>query len=436
MKTQTLCLFLLVTVSSLLTAQSALTEHTLNLDKPENAAVATADDFHWLTGRWEGQGFGGTVEEMWNPPLGGTMVGSFRLVNEEGPEFYEFLVLMPEGKSMVYKVKHFNPNLTGWEEKEESIGFPLIKVTQDTAWFQGLTIIRTGDKCVHYLGMKNKEGAYREARLEYTRRTTARSEAEEEILALFPQQSTIPLLMLGSYHMSNPGLDMFNLQADDVQTPKRQAEIQAVVDRLALWQPTKVAIEAPLGDSLAQARYQAYLRGELTLSNSEKEQIGFRLAKQLGHDKIYPIDVRQGLDGSEMEKLVKANPEKYGPYLANLQNTGKTVISLMGKWLQEGSIGAMLYKMNDASVNEVGHAVYFQSLMPIVEGNNYAGPGMVVDWYQRNLHIFSNLHQISDRPDDRIFIVYGAGHIPLLQQFANDSPYFRVDSVQDYLRGL
>ncbi len=436
MKANLIYLVLLMAIWSPLTAQSLLTEHTLKLDKPENAAQATAEDFHWLSGRWEGQGFGGTVEETWNPPLGGTMIGSFRLVNAEGPEFYEFLTLMPEGESMVYKVKHFNPDLVGWEEKEESIGFPLVKITQDTAWFQGLTIVRTGDHLVHYLGMKQKDGTHREARLEYHKRATPQSEAEKEVMALVPQHTAIPLLMLGSYHMSNPGLDMFNLQADDVQAPKRQEEIQAVVDRLALWKPTKVAVESPLGDSLTQARYQAYLNGKLKLRNSEEEQIGFRLAKQLGHDKIYPIDVKLGLNDTELQKLVQANPQKFGPYLSNLQTVGKTAISLMGKWLQEGTIGSMLYKMNDPALNEVGHAVYFQSFVPVVEGDNYGGADMVNDWYQRNLRIFSNLHQISDRADDRIFIVYGAGHIPLFQQFADDSPYFRTDDIQDYLRGL
>lgn len=36
----------------------------------------------------------------------------------------------------------------------------------------------------------------------------------------------IAVLLLGSYHMSNPGMDQFNLEADDVLAPKRQAELQ------------------------------------------------------------------------------------------------------------------------------------------------------------------------------------------------------------------
>ena len=61
------------------------------------------------------------------------------------------LVLVPEGESIVYKVKHFHPNLTGWEEKEESVDFPLVKVSHNIAYFQGLTIMRDGDQLIHYL---------------------------------------------------------------------------------------------------------------------------------------------------------------------------------------------------------------------------------------------------------------------------------------------
>lgn len=418
------------------TGQSYQTENTLSLDSPENAPKADIMDLNWMVGRWEGEGFGGIVEENWNPAIGGTMVGSFRLVKEGAPNFYELLLIVPERESLVYKVKHFNPDMSGWEEKDESVSFPLVRLVQDTAFFEGLTIIRIGDQLQHFLAFKDKNGKTQEARLTYVRRKGFATPTIKEVEGLFSKESQIPLLLLGSYHMSNPGMDMFNLEADDVTTPKRQAEIQAVVDRLALWRPTKVAVESPYGDSLTQARYQAYLKGELELRNSEEEQIGFRLAKQLGHKNIYPIDVRMMLDDEGISKLIGSNPQKFGPYLQSLQQTGETAMSLMGKWLSEGSIGSMLYNMNEQELNDIGHAAYFRSFVPIVEGEDYAGADMVITWYHRNLRIFSNLHKISDSPADRVFVVYGAGHIPLLQRFAEDSPYFRLDDVQDYLRGL
>src|SRR5689334_1114361 len=55
------------------------------------------------------------------------------------------------------------------------------------------------------------------------------------------------ILVLGTYHMVNPGHDLYNMQADDVQSPKRQQEIAELIETLKKFHPTKVAIEADLG---------------------------------------------------------------------------------------------------------------------------------------------------------------------------------------------
>lgn len=423
-------------VLNTLSAQSKLTEHCLGLDNPDNAPEASIEDFAWLAGRWEGTGFGGVVEEYWNPPLGGTMTGTFRLVNAEGPSFYEMLLLGPDSNHQItYQVKHFHPDFKGWEEKDESYTFPLVKVSKDTLYFHGLTLHHVGDTCIHYLAMGRNDGSHKEVILKYVKRDYPVSSALDEVLKALPLVSKVPLLMLGSYHMGNPGADMFNLKADDVLAPKRQTEIQTVVNRLAGWAPTKVAVEAPFGDSIINARYHAYLRGEHVLRNREEEQIGFRLAKQLGHANIYPIDVQMGMNDSALGEVIASNPQKFGPYMQSLETLGRMAIAQMDTWLQEGTIGSMLYNMNDRDLNRVSHEIYFRIFAPLVDGNNYAGVDMINVWYHRNLRIFANLHQISEH-NDRIFIVYGQGHIPLLQQFAEDSPYFRVENVQEYLRGL
>src|SRR3989442_12795799 len=44
-----------------------------------------------------------------------------------------------------------------------------------------------------------------------------------------PAPARAEVLVLGVYHMSNPGHDIFNMQADDVLAPKRQAEIAQVM---------------------------------------------------------------------------------------------------------------------------------------------------------------------------------------------------------------
>jgi hypothetical protein len=60
--------------------------------------------------------------------------------------------------------------------------------------------------------------------------------------------SATPVLLLGTWHMDNPGKDMLNLKTDDVLVPRRQKEIEELVNRLAKFRPTRVLIEAPYGD--------------------------------------------------------------------------------------------------------------------------------------------------------------------------------------------
>jgi hypothetical protein len=79
------------------------------------------------------------------------------------------------------------------------------------------------------------------------------------------------VLVLTSYHMGNPGRDIFNLKADDVLAPKRQAEIRELLDVLARFRPTKIAIEAA-ADHPKIKQYQDYLAGKYELGRDERER--------------------------------------------------------------------------------------------------------------------------------------------------------------------
>jgi len=108
------------------------------------------------------------------------------------------------------------------------------------------------------------------------------------VLAQEPKRAEV--LVLGTYHMANPGHDIFNMQADDVLAPKRQQEIAELTEVLKKFKPTKIAVEADYGTDAVPKRYAEYLAGKHELTRNEIEQIGFRLAKVLGHTTIYPVD--------------------------------------------------------------------------------------------------------------------------------------------------
>lgn len=246
------------------------------------------------------------------------------------------------------------------------------------------------------------------------------------------EDERVPVLLLGSYHMANPGADMFNLEADDVLSPQRQKEIEKLVTHLAQFRPTKIAVEAPFSDSATVAHYQQYLDDDRTLKRNESEQIGFRLAKKMGHPQVYPIDVKMSLGFDDFRELASKSPE-HEDRLAELQQFGQAAITIMARWLSEGSVMEMLYKMNRPEFLQLSHESYFRFFMPVVKGENYAGANLIANWYHRNAMIFSNLHKITDSAQDRILVVYGQGHVPILRDLVEDSPYFCVVDPLTYL---
>ena len=132
-------------LASSVVAQTKITDRTYRLEEGGVSPAASLDSVAFLAGSWVGTGLGGEVEEVWTAPSAGTMVGSFKLLQNGEPNFYEFLVISEEEGSLVLRLKHFNPDLSGWEEKDDFVTFPLVKVDNDSVYFRGLTYRKVGD---------------------------------------------------------------------------------------------------------------------------------------------------------------------------------------------------------------------------------------------------------------------------------------------------
>jgi len=93
---------------------------------PAKARVA---DLHFLTGHWAGTAsFGGTVECHWMAPSGDNAMGAIRMMNNGKVTMYEILVAEQVGDGVMLRVKHFNPGLTGREEKDVSDQYQAIEL--------------------------------------------------------------------------------------------------------------------------------------------------------------------------------------------------------------------------------------------------------------------------------------------------------------------
>ncbi|MCI0639595.1 MAG: DUF6265 family protein [Gemmataceae bacterium] len=157
MRATCLFVFLLLIACPAIPAQAPSTPNTLKLDPKAESPKAVIADMAWLAGAWRGEGLGGVCEEIWSPPLAGSMIGMFRLVKADKLAFSEFMTIAEENGSLLLKIRHFDPQFKGWEEKDQFVRFPLVKMGTNEAYFSGLTIRKNSDGGLRiYLAMKLK----------------------------------------------------------------------------------------------------------------------------------------------------------------------------------------------------------------------------------------------------------------------------------------
>jgi len=88
---------------------------------------------------------------------------------------------------------------------------------------------------------------------------------------------------------------------------------------------------------------------------------------------------------------------------------------------------------NDVTQVLRSHGQYLIGGFRIGRGNDYLGPDMRTRWYNRNLRIFHNIQRITRSPDERILVIIGSGHLPILRHAVEASPEFDLEEVSTYL---
>jgi len=249
-------------------------------------------------------------------------------------------------------------------------------------------------------------------------------------LALLPfaaGAAPVRVMIVGDFHMSNPGRDLHNVTVDDMLSPRRQAEIVAVTDGLARFAPTAVAAEWPA--DIASRRYADYRTGKLAPSHNEVVQLGFRLAARMNLADFHGIDVDGDFPYDAVDAYAKAHGE------TAVQDTANAQIAAFVKQQQDllahGTVAATLRFLNDPALIAHGNDFY-RTMLRVGGGAEQPGADLLTAWYRRNFLICANLVQMA-RPGDRIVVFYGSGHAFLLRQCVSETPGFELVEPNDYL---
>lgn len=227
-------------------------------------------------------------------------------------------------------------------------------------------------------------------------------------------------MLVGTFHY--PG--KFDIFSDDVQ-----GQIEEFTDRLAELKPTKIAVEFPQKmerdlDALYEKSKGISFRDEITYGSTERYgetrpfcsvneivQIGFRLGRKLNCNKIYGIDEDTVLSDELFEKIA--------PCL-ELNNFNEE----MGKLSGGAESLKDLYEIhNSEEYIALDHGLYVA--MNKINLGDYEGSRLVLQWYERNLKIFSNLQNLCER-DDKVLVLIGSAHLKILKELVNANSEMRL----------
>lgn len=235
------------------------------------------------------------------------------------------------------------------------------------------------------------------------------------------------VMIVGTYHFSNPGHDQHNVQADDVLTPERQKQLETIAKDMLRFRPTAVAVEWPA--DLVNERYAKFRAGKLEPSRNEVVQLGFRLANNAGLDSVHGIDV----DGDFPYEPVQVWAQQHGATdrLAAMHGKIQAMVVKISKLQSEGTIGDALREMNRPETIAEDYAFYAE-LVRYGSGDEQPGAKLLTAWNARNFEICARLVQ-SLKPGDRAVVFYGAGHSYLLRQCVSQTPGLKLVEANEYL---
>lgn len=249
-----------------------------------------------------------------------------------------------------------------------------------------------------------------------------------------------PLLIIGTFHMEGSTADLVNQAPADMSTPRRQAEIEALVARLAAFRPTRVAVESSRISNYWNDRYAAWRETRDALGFNEIEQVGFRLADRMGLAALSPVDYPMWMDGTTaaerhqpppLPEAAKASEGAESPLLTEV----RAQVAADDRVLAGGTVTEFLAYLNRPERAVVNHRWdVISNLAPGPGTAMYETTDHATNWYKRNLRIYTNLVAISG-PGERVLFLVGAGHAHILNGIAATDPRFCLVPASEFLLG-
>ncbi|GAB3051491.1 DUF5694 domain-containing protein [Virgibacillus ainsalahensis] len=210
---------------------------------------------------------------------------------------------------------------------------------------------------------------------------------------------------------------MFIAQTEGILTDKRQNEMSDIVGCIKRFMPTKVALEISTAyDEKLNQDYVSYQKGYFTLSSNEVHQIGFQVAKKCNLDKVYAVDWNDNLD-CDLNFGKSADQNNQSDIFDEVKKIRQIMASHSEQYYQHHSLKKYLLWLNEKENIAKNQRLYMKLALIGSKSNPVGAIWTAKYWYYRNMLIYKNLVNLIESKEERIFVLYGAGHLHLLLQF-------------------
>jgi hypothetical protein len=269
------------------------------------------------------------------------------------------------------------------------------------------------------------------------------------LIGQLPAQTSpekVKVYLLGTFHFTQSDTTVY-----DVRSEKNQQSISKLSDIIVGLKPDKIFIEKMPEweyENHIDSLYQEYKKGNLSRARNEIWQVAARAAVRLKHQHMYQCDQpgNYSMYYGMLEEYAKSHNQ--WQHLENYSGKGMTrpitnnynTDSLRNK----SELLDYMRWWNSKTVQNASQAHYINVYPQIGNTNAYTpankidstyflGAALTIDWYRRNILIYSKMISQLDYSEKAIFLIIGNDHVPIIRQMFEANPYFKVVDTEKWL---
>lgn len=256
-----------------------------------------------------------------------------------------------------------------------------------------------------------------------------------ELVLLSPAYTQVKkkqILLVGTFHFHNPGLDAVKFNTFNVMSGKSQKELEVLSNKIKKFAPDKIFVEWLYNEQQdLQKWYNSNQDSLLKNDANEIVQLAMRTAKKLNHKRLYGIDYHTHFPYDSLMTTMKSAGQF--DLIQKMEETIKKVEDKHNNMMVSSSLTDMLLYYNSKEINALDIGTYIAVLNRGGTATNFVGAYIVSEWYRRNLYMYSLIQKLTESKDSKIMVLLGASHVAMLREFIKYDTQFEIVELKSLL---